>query len=142
MIKKQLPVKRFEKLLNEEAMSSTLILPIQPKFTRVDCLNSGWFDSGGFFDFGVNEYIEADKEAVLIPTKAKYDHRGGLSLYQRLIQEPHLTLIKNNIHFLPEINERVENIKIETSKMLPIRDAVLKSRIMRDFKTRIKEKNA
>lgn len=139
MIQKKLPEKRFESLINEENSNNPFVLPIQPSITRVDFLNSGWFDNGGFFDFGVNEYIEADKDAVAIPPKAKFDHRGGLSLFQRFAQDPVLSKVKSLIKYSPDIIERYENIKVETAKILPIRDAILKSRAMRDYKSRFKE---
>lgn len=139
MIQKKLPEKRFENLINEENSNNPFVLPIQPSITRVDFLNMGWFDVGGFFDAGIKEYEEADKEAVAVPPKAKFDHRGGLSLYQRYTVEPIFSKTKELIKYSPEVLDRYENIKIESAKILPIRDAILKSRAMRDYKSRFKE---
>ena len=140
MIEKRLPETRFESLVNEEESSRVIAFPIQPKITRVDFLQSGWFNVGGFFDFGTLEYMNADKEAVAIPPKARFDHRGAVSLYQRFMQEPKVSKLKALVKFLPDIGDRFENIKEESAKILPIRDAVLKSRAMRDYKSRFKDK--
>lgn len=99
-----------------------------------------WFMPAGFFDFGVNEYFEAEREAIHMPTKIRYDFRGAATIFKRMAEKPLSELISKHWKIEPSIQERYDNIKEETVKLYPQRNAILKNKDFEEFKRKVTTK--
>lgn len=140
MIRDEMPLKRLRALQREEIGSGILVLPTAPPSLRFDFLASGWFEAGGIFDYGATAYLNSDREAVDLPYRAKFDHRGAASLFKRWSEYPDLQRIRDFWKIMPDITERYEVIHDEVAKTLPLRDPLLNTKAFEELKKRVKLK--
>lgn len=99
-----------------------------------------WFVPGGFFDFGLNEYFKAEREAIHMPPQIRYDYRGAATIFKRMTEKPFIELISKYWKIEPSLQERYDNIKEETVKLYPQRNAILKNRDFEEFKRKVTTK--
>ncbi len=140
MIRDEVPFKHLRALQREEIGSGILVLPTAPPSLHFDFLASGWFESGGIFDYGATVYLNADREAVDLPYRAKFDHRGAASLFKRWSESPDLRRIRAFWKIMPDITERYEVIHDEVAKTLPLRDPLLNTKAFEELKKRVRLK--
>lgn len=138
MIRDEVPLKRLRALQREEIGSGILVLPTAPPSLRFDFLASGWFEAGGLFDYGAEVYLNSDREAVDLPYRAKFDHRGAASLFKRWSESPDLRRIRAFWKIMPDITERYEVIHDEVAKTLPLRDPLLNTKAFEEFRKRVR----
>lgn len=137
---KKIPLNHYERIQQEDIGSSMITLPTTAGFMRKDPLNEGWFETGGFADYGPNDYNEADRSSVNALHAAKYDHRGGAALYKKWSEPKLAESIASVWKLVPNIMERSESVRDESAKLIPLKDSILKTKMFDEYKKKARFK--
>lgn len=129
LLKDGMPLRNFTEEQGQDVMGSVLRLPTMPETVGSnDLLKKGWFESGGFFDFGSENYLEADRESIRLCHAAQFDPRGSTTLFQRWLEPAHFKEYEKAGHLLPDLKERLELARVEVAKLAPLRDPIIKTK--------------
>jgi hypothetical protein len=86
------------------------------------------FNSKGRYAYSIDDYLEADKQALKCVKVLGFDPRGGYSFWKRVYLKQKKQLVW---HIRPDFEERVDFLKVETAKLVPERSLIINSK---DFK--------
>ena len=86
LMRDQYPQKKYLAERSDELQSKVLVLPMNPQGLSLAVLDSGWYERGGFFDFGYDAYFKAEQEAIRVVQSSHFDHRGAVSLLKNGVQ--------------------------------------------------------
>lgn len=138
LMKEGLPLRNFTESQGQDMMGSVVRLPTMPETSgSADLLKKGWFESGGFFDFGSENYLNADKEAIRLCHAAQFDPRGAPTLFQRWLEASKHRDADEAGNLLPDLKERLDLARLEVAKLTPLRDPIVKTKAFDELYTKL-----
>lgn len=138
LLRQGAPARHLSALQGEQIGENLILLPtLSPAMDRRDYLTTGWFETGGIFDYGTEAYLDADRAAIQAAYAAHFDPRGAATLLQRWQQPTWRNKLKLLGNILPPPDERFEAARGEVAKLSPLRDPVIKSRGFEQLQARL-----
>ena len=142
LAKEKVPARNLA-LLQGQAFGENFVgLPTTPLASEDDYLGKGWFEPGGLFDFGNDQYLKAEREGIRLAYGAKYDPRGAVTLIQRWNSPTERPTYRAIGKILPEPEERLRSAREEVAKLSPVRDPIVKSVAFDELQSRLQIKKA
>lgn len=142
LVKDKVPARNLALLQGESFGEALVALPTGPINSVEDHLAKGWFEPGGLFDFGNDQYLKAEKEGIRLAYGANYDPRGAVTLIQRWNSPSERSTYKAIGKILPDSQERLTSAREEVAKLSPVRDPIVKSIAFDELQSRLQIKKA
>jgi len=140
-LKENVTSRNLAGLQGQELGESLVLLPTAPQSLQKNFIDGGWFEAGGLFDFGEEQFHKTESAAVNLLYAAKYDPRGAVSFIQRW-KDSERRVTRPLGKIMPETEDRLMNVRQEVAKLSPLRDPVVKSQAFEEYQMRLSTRKA